>query len=334
MKSIRVGNFLILFLIAMATGTFSTVCGQEIDRFVQDLDHVFKNQNDEIVADGRFVKIIGTRIVVEEDGEEIKVLTSSLCEEDQAWVKKMGRAQKARESARKKFQKIMEDNLNSGSESKIASGLAGVRKLGKSAAFASNIVERYMGDSFPDKVRYQAFMATIATKYNSAAGLKSALNLVIQDNADAMSRVGKAPGDFMMAMATFEERAIPYLKMVAYSGELMPEDLDPIPPEEPATGLDRVQSKARAAAVAAIATMPGEDTLQLVLDVLGAAEDDDSGEPDAISIRACLTAIGKMGMTNDDVEDKLSQHEEAFASQVNSAREKIAKANQEVDSGD
>jgi hypothetical protein len=326
MKTFRMGRILVALFVA-ATVLASSVNGQDMDRFVQELNHVFKNQDDEIVADGLFVKMTGSRIVVEEDGEEIKILMSTLSDEDQEWVRKMSRAQKAREAARKRFKKILEDNLTSGSDSKMATGLASIRKLGKNAAFASNTVERYTGNNFSEKVRYQAFMATIATKYNSDAGLKSALNLVIQDRAEVVAKITKSPNDFMMAMATFEDRALPYLKYAAFSGDLVPEDLDPIAPDEAVTGLDRAQAKVRSAAVAALATLPGEDTLELVLEILEAAENTDSGDADATSIRACLMAFGKMGMTNDAVDDKLAQHEEEFAAQVNSAREKIAKAN-------
>lgn len=314
----------------MALG--SQVSGQEMDRFVQDLDHVFTNEDGEVIASGTFKKVSGGRAVIDEgNGEEIKILISGLCKEDQQWVKKMSKAQRDRESARKKFKKIMEDSLNSQTDSKVASGLNSVRKLGKSASFATGIVERYMQKSYDDKIRYRAFLAYIATKYASETGMRKVFEMVISDHADAMDQVARSPGDFMTSIATFEELGLPYLKSAAFSGVLVPEDSDPIPPSEASTDLNRDQNRVRAAAVAALSTLPGEDTLQVVIEVLEAADQPDDGEPDAATIKACLKALGDMEIAHDDVEQKLDDYEKDYSRQVESARKKIARANEKKD---
>lgn len=308
-----------------------TLSAQEVDRFVQGMDHVFTNKEGDVVADGRFVKVAGSRIVVEEDGEEIKVLIADLCEEDQEWVKKTAKAQKTRESARKRFQKLMEDNLTSRSEAKVASGLTGVRKLGKAASFATSTIERFMGPEHPEKVRYQAFLAYAAIKNQSAQGVESVLQQLINDRADAMGRIEKAPRDFMAAMATFEDLSMPYLTFAAYTGEIIPDDTRPEPPAEAANNLSRDQIKVRDAAVAAIASLPSDEAADVILNVLEAAETPKSGEPDSSTIKACIVAFGRMGMSTPTIEDKLEDFETEFAAQVKAAREKIERANNSDD---
>ncbi|MEZ6095571.1 MAG: hypothetical protein R3C03_15305 [Pirellulaceae bacterium] len=125
----------------------------------------------------------------------------------------------------------------------------------------------------------------------------------------------------MNAFATQEDFAIPFLKTVAYTGDMTVRHIPLEVPEQPvAFRVRNERLKPARAAVLALAKIPGVESLDIVVSVLETAEMPVADQVDEKTIDACLRAMGEIGIEDDNVREAFSRHESAFAETIKQAK--------------
>ena len=296
----------------------------------------FRNEVGDVVAQGTLVRIRGNQVVIRDpNGIELSVVLARLGEADRQWVADEVELRRIHDIARKKLEKINEDYLRSVKQSKVIAGLERILRLGKEALFAAPVAEEYLADSNPVSVRAVAFATRTAVVPTSELNLQQAFTSMIDDQYGINAELVGKPENVIIAISTFGEMSLPYLKAVAFSGNVIPVDKNPVAPAEPVVDLGREQVAARIAAVKAIASLSStmelarrEEALQMILQILSAAEQAGGTVDPKSTIRACINGFGTVGISNAEVLQKLNQFssDPNYAKQVQRVRARLQRS--------
>ena len=166
------------------------------------------------------------------------------------------------------------------------------------------------------------------------ANLQNLFAALIDDRHEIQAEIIDQPENVITAISTFGEMSLPYLKAVAFSGNVIPMEPAVEPPAEPVADCDETQVLARIAAVKAIATLSSsldlarrEENLQTIMAIFSAVEEADGYDPKP-TIRVCLNAIGEIGISNAAVLKKLDQFsaDPGYAKQIERVRAKFQRS--------
>ena len=296
----------------------------------------FRSESGDVVAQGTLVRVRGNQVVIRDpNGIELSVALARLSEADRQWVADEVELRRIHGIARKKLEKINEDYLQSVKQSKVIAGLERILRLGKEAPFAAPVAEEYLVDSNPVSVRAVAFATRTAVVPASELNLQQAFASMIDDQYGINAELIGQPENVIMAISTFGEMSLPYLKAVAFSGNVIPAGKAPVAPAEPAINLRKEQVVARIAAVKAIATLSStmelarqEETLQTILQILSSVEQAGGTVDPKSTIRACISGFGTVGISNAEVLQKLNQFssDPNYAKQVQRVRTRLERS--------
>ena len=297
--------------------------------------HEFRNELGDVIVKGYFVKIKGKQIVIREpNGIEMTRELAVLSQADREWIVDEIELRRIHGIAEKKLEKIKLEYLRSVKQSKVITGLERILRLGKDAPFAEPIAEQYLSDSNPAPVRAAAFAAIVAVVPAEETNLQNSFAAMIDDQYEIESEIVAQPKNVITAISTFGEMSLPYLKTVAFSGNVIPLEGTVEPPAEPVADCNESQALARIAAVKAIATVSSslnlaqrEENLQTIMSLFPAVEQADGYDPKP-TIRVCLNAIGEIGISNAAVLKKLDQFSAnpSYAKQVERLRAKFQRS--------
>jgi hypothetical protein len=291
--------------------------------------HEFKNSQGEVLANGVFKKLLNGRVyVLGLNGKEEEILMTDLSTEDQEFVRMTTDSNKKKANA----EKVIRESLyliDISRPVEIVKGCDKLKSLGKYGNPAAANVINLAAACKDGKAKNDLFLTYVEIAEISDGSIQSIFNtLTSPDFREVLARVERNPGPFFNAYAKMDEAGLEYLQFVAYRAKLLAPEIPPVAPTEPDVleVNDKEAFARRAAAISAMANIPGQSTLTVVLKTLEVSEKPVLGEIDEETIKACLKALGDLGLMEEDVELALNRHAEKFPEIVTRAREKIAKA--------
>ncbi len=292
--------------------------------------HEFKNSQGELLANGVFKKLLNGRVYVQklDVNDEVEIQMTDLSAEDQEFVRMTIDSNKKRANA----EKVIRDSLyliDISRPVEIVKGCDKLKSLGKYGSPAAANVINLATACQDGKAKNDLFLTFVEISEISEGSIRSIFNtLASPDFREVLARVERNPGPFFNAYAKMDEAGLEYLQFVAYRAKLLAPDNPPVAPTEPdiLEVNDKDAFARRAAAISAMANISGHSTLTVVLKTLEVSEKPVLGVIDEETIKACLKALGDLGLMEEDVELALSRNVEKYPDSVARAREKIAKA--------
>jgi hypothetical protein len=294
------------------------------------VQHVFRDMDDNVLVEGTFQQLAGLKAEIRSlSGEIVAIPLSTLCDDDKNFVRDQIQFLKQQEKAADVIQSAAIE-MSSNKPNGIIEGSKKIRRLGKFGDPGTAALLSAMSNSTDDRTRYEVFITFVTvTGITDRAPLTIFSMLKRTENTDIMRRIQSQPSGFLDAYATLEYVAIPYLKYVAFTGELMPTEDIPSAPAAP-TQFEINNSQAqrlRATAVSSLSKIADPVSLSAILDVLAVAEKPVLGQTDKNTIEACLTGLGKLKMADEEALEALERYAAEYPDIVKKSKEQIAEAN-------
>lgn len=305
----------------------------ENDEGIAINQHAFRNSAGEIMATGLLIDSDGVRITVLVVGETPREFRlNDLSQADREWVREQIEDRKNELEAGQAVEELRQFTTT-GKSPIVHKGIRKVRGFGKHARIAGSLLlELISNERFDGRVHSEALMTYVATTKLDAETASQVLRTINGYWSKCGSLIERDPREFLSVYSRFGEHAFPYLKTVAFTGQIRPNPDSIDVPESPRylDFFDETGNRYRAEACRAIGKLKHGYSLDVIMIALAAAERPVQGRADEETIQACLEAIGDNEQKNEKVEAVMAKYETKFSTIVTRAREKLEKAREKT----
>lgn len=285
------------------------------------LDHEFLAEDGTVVVVGQLQSLAGSSAIINAQGKEMKFNLKQFSKAEQNWIRRQSAEIKKRESKRAEITKLGA-GLFSNKPATIIKTCNRLKTYGPLASQMAIQLDPHIR-SADKRTRMAAFICLISISEPNAQSIRRIVD-ELNRNPALLSSFKNQPTKILTPFARFGVAGLPYLRAVAFSGQLGVKAADQSEVEAE-LNLDTARASTRLAACRSIAASGGgEEAADILLEVLAA---EDGSDPQGKNIPRLIQALGKLGFQSDSVLDAIESHVSDAPEEAKEAIEQISKAN-------
>ncbi|MGI9495957.1 MAG: hypothetical protein ACR2NK_07900 [Mariniblastus sp.] len=300
---------------------------RDLARLIDEQLHEFFDRTGMIVGVGRVAEISNKQVLYVDgfDKEHIHDIRD-LSKPDQAYCRDLLKQLAAIEQSRKSAKKIEKQLLSSKTKNQIRACIQ-LRELGIAASEQVPLLNDIAFNSIDPQLAYEALISFAYLCDTSNQNLEFILDHGATLNVGCYSQVLSNPRDFLIAVSRWQEDSIPFLKQVAFTGEIVwdfnEENHKKTPVILSTTNAQKNLNRQYACEGLGnvVRSLESEQVLQAVL---VKANTKINNRDDEGTLKAIIYALGNQGQSSKEVLGLLKPFETKFPQVVKSAKAKLA----------
>ncbi|MGY8750390.1 MAG: hypothetical protein ACKVHR_20310 [Pirellulales bacterium] len=280
-----------------------------------------------IVGVGRVAEISNKQVLYVDglDKEHIHD-TRDLSKPDQAYCRDLLKQLGAIEQSRKSAKKIEKQLLSSKTKSQIRACIQ-LRELGIAASEQVPLLHDMAFNSIDPQLAYEALISFACLCETSNQNLEFVLDHGATLNGRLYSQVSSNPRDFLIAVSRWKEDSIPFLKQVAFTGEIVWDSNEENRQKTPvglSTTNGRKNLNRQHACEGLGNVVRSQKSKQVLQAVLVKANTKINNRNDEGTLKAIIYALGNQGQSSVEVLGSFKPFETKFPQVVKSAKANLA----------